>query len=231
MLVTRPEEEARETALRLEGLHHEAIVAPLIAVRFLAGNELDVDGVQAFLATSSNGVRALARRSRERRCPLFAVGRQTARTARELGFLSVKDADGDARALADLVANALDPAAGVLVHATARDAPGAFAEALVRSGFRVRSEILYETPIVAELPQNAAAAIREGQLDAVLLFSAKTATALRDQAAGAGLAPHCARLRAFCISHACADALSPLVFSRVAVAPAPNQDALLGLLG
>ena len=40
----------------------------------------------------------------------------------------------------------------------------------------------------------------------------------------------CARLVAFCISAATAEARSPLSFARVAVAGAPNQDAILDLV-
>ncbi len=69
---------------------------PLLSVRFHDGPPLALDGAQAILATSANGVRALARRSRARDLPVFAVGPQTAEAAREAGFANVKSADGDA---------------------------------------------------------------------------------------------------------------------------------------
>src|SRR5579871_1382598 len=224
VLVTRPEDDARETAARLEALGHTAIVAPLIAVHFLSGPELDLTGVQAFLSTSSNGVRALARRSSVRRLPLFAVGRQTAHSARALGFTTVNDADGDVAALADHVSARLDPRAGALVHATAREAPGTLADALEARGFRVQSEFLYETPIVAELPQVAKDALRNEVVDTVLLFSARTALAFRQLVERARVEGRCSKLTACCISRSCADALFPLAFSALRIAEAPNQD-------
>lgn len=230
VLVTRPQDDAQETAARLAALGHEAIVAPLIAVKFIEGPNVDLSDIQAFLATSSNGVRALARRSGDRALPLFAVGRQTARTARALGFAQVNDADGNAIALANLVSRVLRPQDGVLLHAAAREAPGAFAEALSAGGFRIRSEALYETPAASRLPPVAADALRTRRLDAVLFFSARTAEVFPLCAAEAGLASACSHVRAFCISQACADALSPLGFAEVRVAAAPNQDALLALL-
>ena len=45
-----------------------------------------LDGVQAILATSANGVRALARRTPRRDLPLFAVGPQTAARGAEAGI-------------------------------------------------------------------------------------------------------------------------------------------------
>ena len=231
VLVTRHDVDARETAARLAALGHEALVAPLIAINFLDGPEVDLAGVQAFLATSSNGVRALARRSPERHLPLFAVGRQTARTARELGFVAVKDFDGDAMALADFVSTAVPAGSGLLLHATAREASGALAEALTKRGFRVRRENIYETPAVEILPAIVGDALRARRLDAVLLFSARSAEVFRERVREAGLSLSCRSLKAFCISKACADALAPLGFSHVSIAAAPNQDALLALLG
>ena len=66
VLVTRPEDDARETAVRLKALGHEPILAPLISIRFIDGPDIDLAGVQALIATSSNGVRALARRTSRR---------------------------------------------------------------------------------------------------------------------------------------------------------------------
>jgi hypothetical protein len=44
------------------------------------------------------------------------------------------------------------------------------------------------------------------------------------------LVPQCERLVAFCISAATAEALESLTFERVAIAGAPNQDAILDLI-
>src|SRR5579871_494671 len=112
VLVTRPEDDAHETAARLKALGHEPIIAPLISIRFSDGPDIDLARVQAFVATSSNGVRALARRTASRDIALFAVGQQTAKTARREGFRLVHSADGDAIALANLVARSVDVGAG-----------------------------------------------------------------------------------------------------------------------
>ena len=230
ILVTRPQDDASDTAARLVALGHEAIVAPLISVEFTPGPAIDAHGVQAFLATSANGVRALARRVPIRDVPLFAVGRETARTARALRFSAVTDADGDGNALAKLVSSSLAPETGALLHATSREAPGGLAKTLEQHGFRVRSEIMYATPAVPELPQVAAVALRERRLGGVLFFSARTAGVFETCVERAGLSATCASLGAYCISAACADALGALVFAKTWIAARPNQDALLALL-
>jgi len=231
VLVTRPEDDAHETAARLVALGHQAIVTPLIAIRFLGGPEIDLRGVQALVATSSNGVRALARRAARRDLPLFAVGRQTAETARAQGFAQVTSADGDADALASLIARSLAAKDGALVHATGKEASGALVAGLKLKGYDVRSETLYETPGVTSLPEAAATALRNDAIGVVLLFSQRTAQLFRERVEEAELAPNCASIVAVCISESAAAALSPLKFQEIRVAAEPNQDALLACLG
>ena len=77
LLVTRPREDGEAFAKLLAARGHEAVVAPVMEVQFLAGPPVPLEGVQAVLATSANGVRALVRRTQRRDVPLFAVGPQT----------------------------------------------------------------------------------------------------------------------------------------------------------
>ncbi|HVZ27131.1 MAG TPA: uroporphyrinogen-III synthase, partial [Rhizomicrobium sp.] len=100
VLVTRPLEDGTETARQLAARGHEALLAPLLMTCFFGGPDIALDGVQAILVTSANGIRALARRSQRRDLPVFAVGPQTAAEAKKLGFATVRNASGDAEALA-----------------------------------------------------------------------------------------------------------------------------------
>ncbi len=77
-LVTRPREEAKSLIAALAIRALEALVEPLMEIHWRTPETFDLDGVQAILCTSANGVRALARVSGERRAPLFAVGDATA---------------------------------------------------------------------------------------------------------------------------------------------------------
>jgi uroporphyrinogen-III synthase len=200
-------------------------------IRFIDGPAISFDGVQAFLASSANGVRAIAIRSPRRDLPLFAVGPQTALAARAAGFADVRDADGNAEDLADTVSRWLDPRQGTLLHAGGRDQKGNLAAALEASGFRVRTEILYEANLEQSLSAEAQAALAGGTLDAVMLFSPRTAGAFADIVTRSGLSSHCRAMVALCISAAARTALAPLTFAEIRVAKRPNQDSMLDLLG
>ncbi len=231
ILVTRPREDAEDTAARLQALGHRALIAPLLEIRFRDGPEIALEGVQAILATSSNGVKALARRTRERSVPLYAVGAQTARTARDAGFTIVMDAEGDGNALAAGAAHWAKPDAGPLLHAAGAQVESGLAATLTKQGFDVRTLVLYEAVAAEALPPEAADAVEQGELDATMHFSPRSARTFAACVARAGLADHCTSMAAFCISRATADALTPLTFKAVHIAARPDQDALLALLG
>lgn len=228
ILVTRPLPEGEAIARRLAAMGHQALLAPLLSVKFLDGAALDLAGIQAVLVTSANGVRALMRRTPNRRPAIFAVGPQSAKAAREAGFLRVRSASGEAATLAQAVARWADPAAGVLLHASGEEAGDALCERLTARGFQARREILYRMEKAARLSPQAADAIRQGEVGAALFFSPKSAALFAECAARDGLATD--RLIAICISANTAAALEKLTFAEIRIAAAPSQDALLACL-
>lgn len=228
VLVTRPLKDGAETARQLMAMGHDALLAPLLTVRIHTGQELALAGVQAVLATSANGVRALAARTPLRDIPIFAVGPQTAEAARQAGFIRVRSADGDAAALADAVPDWVRPDAGALLHAAGEEGSGWLAPTLTGRGFQVRRELLYRVDAAAGLPPSAIHAFEQGAVGAALFFSPRSARVFADCVARAGLSM--AGVIAVCISAGTASALADLAFAEVRVAHAPNQAALLDCL-
>lgn len=228
ILVTRPLEDGAEIAHRLAELGHEALLAPLLTVTIHEGAALPLTGVQAVLATSANGVRALAMRTPVRDIPLFAVGPQTMAAAQAAGFIRVRSAEGDAVALAGAVPAWADPAAGALLHAAGAEGSGWLAQTLTAQGFEVRRMALYRVDAASCLPPSVARALQENTVQAALFFSPRSAQVFADCVIQAGLST--APLLAICISAATAAALQGLSFARIRIAAAPNQSALLACL-
>jgi uroporphyrinogen-III synthase len=226
VLITRPLQDGEETARQLALRGHQGLVAPLMSVRFLDGPEVMLDNVQAILATSANGVRALARRTPRRDVTLFAVGPQTAAEAEKLEFQNVKNADGDAEALALAASRWAAPRKGALLHVAGEGNDAKLLGSL--AGFTLRQEILYATLAVEKMPAVAAAALREGRLGAALFYSPRSAAIFRDCALKEDLSVEA--VIAICISAAAAAALAPLSFRQLRLAAKPNQAALLKLL-
>src|SRR5215475_1430450 len=187
LLVTRPQDDAESFAALLRARGHVPVVAPLMDVHFFPGQPLSLDGVQAVLATSANGVRGIAARATRRDVTVYAVGPQTAEAARQAGFTIVISAEGDSVALVETVARNTDPTRGTLLHAAGTETAGRVRQALQAHGFRVETAILYEAQPATVLPAAAAVNLVGDVLDGVLLFSPRSAKAFATLVTDAGL--------------------------------------------
>ncbi|MGE0665127.1 MAG: uroporphyrinogen-III synthase [Sphingomonadales bacterium] len=230
ILVTRPEEDAASFAGILTGLGHEVRLQPMLAVRPRDAARLDVAGAQALLFTSANGVRAAARMTDDRSLPALCVGDATARAARDAGFVKVESASGDVGDLAGLVRAGRDPAAGALVHVAGSVTAGNLAGELAAAGFEVRRAVLYEAVEAAQLTHETSEALSSGRIDAVTLFSPRTARTFARIVRAAGLAGAMGSVDVLCLSRAVAEALDDLPRRKTLVAAEPTQNALIDLI-
>lgn len=219
VLITRPKEDAEATAEILRARGHEPVIAPLLELRYRKNVSLPFE-TQAILATSANGIRALAKNTARRDLRVFAVGEQTAESARRAGFADVANADGDASDLAKLVMTSGWPKDAMLLHAAGAQTRGDLVGALQREGYRVRSATLYDAIASPELLFDIAS------IDAAFFYSPRSAGIFAQCAREAV----CDRILACCISAATAEALKPLRLREVRVAVRPNQESLLALL-
>jgi uroporphyrinogen-III synthase len=213
--VTRTEPQAGETARRLEEMGHEPAVAPVLMAHALPITVELVD-IAALAFTSRNAVAAFARECPRRDLPVFAVGDSTAADARELGFHAVISAGGDVDDLAALIAQRKP--AGTVLHPAAAEPAGDLAGALRADGIAVRTLTIYETV------ETGLAAPPD--IEAVLIHSPRAGRIVARMLSNDEAAP----LSAYCISEAAAQPLSAVNFHCVAVAPYPNEQALLKLL-
>lgn len=191
---------------------------------------LDLNGVQAVLFTSANGVRAFAAMTATVDLPVFAVGDRTATAARKAGFARVESAGGDVTSLARLVTQRLVPTDGVVLHPAGTAVAGDLSGQLAADGFVVRRAVIYEAREATGFTGEVETALLDGEIDIVLFYSPRTATTFVNLAQASGLESACEKLEALCLSAAVADAADPIMWRRVMVAPEPTQDALLATL-
>ncbi|MDJ0943498.1 MAG: uroporphyrinogen-III synthase [Kiloniellales bacterium] len=232
VLVTRPRPDAEAFAAALAARGHEALIEPLLEIKLAERSALpaELDAFQALLATSANGLRAFAALTERRELPVFAVGPASAEAAKAAGFSKVESAEGDVEALARLVRARLSPDDGVLLHAAGSSLAGDLKGELEAAGFTVTRAVLYTAEAAARLSDAAQAALRAGQVDAVALFSPRSAETFAALVREAGLAEACRSLRAFCLSAAVAAVLEARGWTALEVSARPETEALLALL-
>src|SRR5918994_3611027 len=226
VLITRPQADAEALARTLEALGHDVLIEPLLTIEQLAV-EPALEGVQAIALTSANAVPALNEACMA--LPLFAVGDATAAAARRAGHAEVEQSDGDAASLARLIAATCTPALGPILHLAGTEVRPSLAEGLSEAGFEVVRQAVYRADAAPRLSPTAEAALRAG-VDAVLLFSPRTARIFAGLIGVHGLAGCLAETEAFCLSAAVATACRGLAWRGVQVAARPDQRAPVELL-
>lgn len=234
ILVTRPEPDASALAGILKALGHEVVVEPLLSVGDLPAPDLSFDKVQALVFTSANGVRAFARHYGTRDLPVHGVGAATVAAARDAGFGEIHQSDGDVVSLATDLGKTCDPARGSLLHIAGSVVAKDLAMLLEPQGFEVRREVLYEavplTQFSTELATALSASDPKARIDAVALYSPRTARVFRGLMNKDPFRKAARRLTAICLSGNVAAELEGLQLAEIRVAAHPTQKHLLKCL-
>lgn len=182
LLLTRPRDQSEAFAAALEAAlpgRFRPVIAPMLRIEPTAG-PIDLDGAQALLFTSANGVATFAALSPDRRLPAFCVGDMTARAARAAGF-SARSAGGDVAALAALAAAEARPNGGDLLHVRGRHAAGELTGRLAAAGLPARALEIYDQRAVP-IDDAARALLETRGIDVLAAFSPRSAASFAEAA-------------------------------------------------
>lgn len=232
LLLTRPDAGPKGDPLSsaLIAAGHRVTQSALLTVH-PSGALPSLAGVQGLIATSRNGLKAVAPLpTAALALPLLAVGPGTGELGRELGFHRVIEGPGTGRELAELIRAEVEPSAGSLVHLAGDTLAFNLKDALVEDGFDIRTEVVYQTEPATALSPAAVQGFREGSLDGVVLMSPRTAKVYAKLAADAGVVAEASEIVHFCLSDAVARNLAPLGTVRLKVARLPNSEEILALV-
>ena len=224
--VTRPEEDAGPLTAKLAAMGHQVVMAPLLTIRPRAGVSFPDLPWQAIAVTSANGIRALPAHHQLTSFRTLTVGPQSLKAAQAAGF-AAEAHGGDVNGLAAFIRAELDPQAGPILYLSGAETAGDLQGQLAAAGFDCRRVVLYDAA-PAETLGAAEDGLRAGAIDAVLLYSPRSAKIWRGLVEQAGLSPQAARLRHLCLSRNVAAALPEAWNSTVSASP--DEAAILRLL-
>lgn len=172
ILITRPADEAKETAAGIERAGFKVISSPMLDVRPLSFARPGGQDLAAALLTSPRA----ARFAGSPLCSVaYVVGVHTADAARAAGYKDVREAGGTGAALAERIAQDYAGQSARFVHVRGREVAFDLAGALEGRGHRVEPMIVYETVFAGDFRPEALAALNAGKVDGVALFSKRTA--------------------------------------------------------
>lgn len=229
VLLTRAADEGARSAMKLEASGHSAVLSPVLEM-VPTGATWPPGVVDAALATSAQAFELFSDApdwplpEARRLIPLHLVGERTLEAALERGFEGPAQIEPDAKALAAKLASAL-PSGARLVYMAGRDRKPDLERSLAAAGHRIEIVEVYTAQAAEELSRAAIAAVRSGEIGAVLHYSRRSAEIFLDLSRKADLEVR--DLTHVAISQDSAQPLWEARCSEVHVAEKPNEQAMI----
>ncbi|HEY8190064.1 MAG TPA: uroporphyrinogen-III synthase, partial [Micavibrio sp.] len=233
ILITRPREDAAETAAQIEAAGFDVLSAPMLEIHDTGIPLPNPSACQGLIFSSAHGVRSFMRRGPEAEflsMPVFAVGDHTAREARQAGFADIRNASGTMKDLVGLVRDSMTPPLRLL-HVRGRDVRDDPAALLDRNaGWMIDGITLYAADPVETMPSDAMEVLAAGLVDAVLFYSARSAQAFASAVLKAGQPVDFAWTRAFCLSDSVVESIRRFNWADIRVASYPDNAGMMALI-
>lgn len=205
ILVTRPTTESKPTGEKLETLGHSVVYAPMLNISPVSF-EIPDDS-RSLIVTSKNGARFGLANIGDKARPIFAVGEQTAAVARSMGFTNVTVGPGTARKLVPILLECGESAKRDYAHLCGNEIAYNISDVLQDEGIDAINTTTYQTLPNRSFSMAVEEAMEEGQIDAVLFYSPRTATIFEEAISETGHHDWLPQLDAYCLSPRVADEL------------------------
>lgn len=231
IIVTRPLESAYPLTTRLQDLGHQVIIDPLIHI-----TPIDPDEVLKFfpatfgtiVTTSQQAIRCLSNLTPQRDFPLWCVGDESAKIAKELGFQNVHAGQGSSEDLLDKLVTSISlPLDKPLIHVSGDVIRVDMVEALRAKGVPSQRVIVYRTQEATALSVETQNALKTSTLDAILFYSPRTGQIFQNLCQCAKLEPFCTTLNALCLSDSIKATILNLPWKNIRIAKKTTTDDLL----
>jgi uroporphyrinogen-III synthase len=234
VLVTRPEGDGEILKERIEQLGCRASLQPLVNIVFETIPLSAIADATALIATSRNALKALAASPASRAAlalPLYTVGPGTTAAARELGFKDVREGPGTGAELVPMLSADGRTNDRTFVHLAGNVLAFDLKTALAGQGVNIRTVKAYRAVAAKGLSPAVTEALRNGDIDAVILMSPKTTEAWVRLASKVVSGAVLSSMNHLCLSEAVAEPLrAQLASGNIFVAARPNLEEMLALV-
>jgi uroporphyrinogen-III synthase len=243
-LITRPDNDTQTLSAYLQAKRHSFLLAPMLSIENLPEANLPNDIPTAIAFTSANGVRALTSKMTSmsdrdtvaiRDCRVFTVGPATALAATQAGWNRVNAADGSVASLAEIMAGQLispEPSSNrnsaSVWHIAGRVQAGNLSAELTARGVQAQRVVLYYARPIDGLPNPAKQALEKSEINAVLLYSLRSAEQYLKLTAPL-LPTQRAKITALCLSEKIGELMQGEHY-RVRVSAATHEAAMYELI-
>ena len=178
ILLTRPLEDCRNLLIKFKDLGYAVSHLPVIKIKKLEYKEPNFNDYSAIIFTSSNSIRNLTIDSINKTVKCFCVGSATEKFARSLGFQNVIAADGNVRALKELILQNHYKKDGKILYISGEFISSNLDEELRTEGYDISRIINYTVEHIDEFQNNVIEELKKNIPDVVYVYSENSAKSL-----------------------------------------------------
>ena len=145
ILLTRPLEDCSEMIIKFQSLGHKVSHLPLLSIKKILHEKIDLSEFRGVVFTSSNAVRFLDLNRLDKKIKCFCVGNSTEKEARGHGFSNTIAAEGNVLNLKELILQNFNKTEGKLIYVSGENISVDLDKQLQNEGYDVKRLINYET--------------------------------------------------------------------------------------
>ena len=171
ILLTRPLEDCSDLIIKFKKLGHSVSHLPLIKIKKMQYEEINFNDFSAIIFTSSNSIKNLKLDNINKTLKCFCVGSTTEKLARASGFQNVIAADGNVRALKELILQNHDKKEGKILYVSGELISFNLEEELRKQGYEIIRIINYSVKHNDEINDNLIEDLKKNIPDIVYVYS------------------------------------------------------------
>ena len=175
ILFTRPLEDSQELILKFRDLGHKVSHMPVIQIEKIEYEKINFQDYKAIIFTSANAIKFLDTKSIDKKIICFCVGDSTEKKARSIGFQNVITAEGNVRALQELILQNFTSAYGKMLYISGEIISNDLDKNLVKLGYNVKRVINYTSKPNNQLDEEFIEKLKSNMPDIVYVYSQNSA--------------------------------------------------------
>ena len=175
ILLTRPLEDCSNLIVKFKKLGHVVSHIPVIKIKKVEYEEPNTTDCSAIIFTSTNSIKNLNLDNINKKIKCFCVGSATEKFARASGFQNVIAADGNVRALQELILQNFDKNIGKILYISGQFISYELDKNLSKEGYEIVRIINYSVDHNDEIKSDIIEELKKNIPDIVYLYSENSA--------------------------------------------------------
>ena len=171
ILLTRPLEDCSDLIIKFKKLGHSVSHIPLIKIKKIEYGEVNFYDFSAIIFTSSNSIKYLKLDNINKKLKCFCVGSATEKLARASGFQNVIAADGNVRALKELILQNHEKKDGKILYVSGELISYNLEKELRKEGYDIMRIINYSVEHNDEIKDDLIEELKKNIPDIVYVYS------------------------------------------------------------